>query len=259
VTHQASQSAEVVSTSRGADDETVLNALVVSQSAGKQRVLTAVRRPATNLRHPGVVSLPTMRIPAAMGALLSGLPAGSAGPERPSGSAGSAGNFAFLTVHGARQAFGAPGVGRGLVSYLTEALLSRKLGAADLLETGRLAGGCAIGMVARAFVDDPTGTTESEPTLMHTVLVRVTRGAHLLPSASAAYNEICWVDPALLLLAWRCRDAQMLFPQANPFEICIRGLCIRSGVRLLEAGGVFDSDGVPDPVGDGLNGETARP
>lgn len=231
--HHVSQTAGAAAHSRSVSGGTVLNALLVSQSPGASRMLTVVRRPGVNPRHPGVVSLPTMRIPAAVAPLLP--PRRRPEPQ---------GEVTFHRLQGARQMFGVPGAGLGLASFLTESLLSRKLGAAELLENGQLTGWCSFRMVAEGAVDDPTGTTDSEFTLMHTILVQVTTGAHHLPRESAAYSDIQWVDTRSFLLAWQRRDAQSLFPRANPFEICIRGLCIKSGVELLRAADCrFELDG----------------
>lgn len=203
-------------------------------------MLVALRRAVTNVRHPGVVSLPTMRVPAATKVLL---PTPAHEPDVQD-------EVEFRGVLREQEQFGVPGAGAVAASYLTEAILSRKLGAADLLETGQLTGWCAVRMTAEGIVDDPTGTTDSELTLMYTILVRIDTGANLLPTESAAYSHIRWVDPKLFLLAWHRRDAQLLFPDANPFEICIRGLCIRSGVQLLKM-----IDGLVDVHQDGTGGE----
>ncbi len=208
----------------GVDGETVLNALLITGDPPGRRILVAVRRPDTNPRHPGVVSLPTMRIPTALGLLMA--------PWQALGPAGAAD---FSPVEGAGQPFGRPGAGRGLASFLAETLLSRKLGAADLLEAGRLRGRCALRLLSVAVVDDPTGTTRAELTRMYTLVIQVDAGGQLMPRESASYSEIRWVDRDLFRYAWRTRDAQLLFPDANPFEICIRGLCVISGVRLMDA------------------------
>jgi hypothetical protein len=201
---------------------TVLNALVTSRVDGETKVLVVVRRPETNQRHPGVVSLPTMRIPDGLGTgldVLAELPP-SADPV-------------IKMVDGPPTAFGRAGAGKVMTSFLAEALLSRKLDAAPLLERGQLRGYCSLRGVATADVDDPGGTEDTEPTLMFTLLLEVTHGASLLPTYSASYTHIKWVEPALLRQAFKTRDGQLLFPTANPLDVCIRGLCIRAGVELL--------------------------
>lgn len=114
--------------------------------------------------------------------------------------------------------------------------MARKLGAADLLEEGQLQGACQLKMLSAAAVDDPTGTGRREFTYMYTVAVELREGAALLPFSTASYSHIRWVEVSELMDRWDHRDALALFPQANPFEICIRGLCIRSAVALLRDG-----------------------
>jgi hypothetical protein len=147
----------------------------------------------------------------------------------------------LLLMHGAdvtsgpASGLGRPGASGDLVTYLAEVVFARKLGCSLLLEEGRLTGSCRLGLVDEADVDDPGGTGISELTRMFTIEVTLSSGADLIPKETSAYCRLQWVDAAELIMAWRLRDAQLLYPDANPLEICIRGLCIRSGVVLLEA------------------------
>lgn len=200
----------------------VLNALICRMLEDHREVTVAVRRAQTNRRHPGVVSLPTMRVP------LIGLPFVEryrplASRERPM----------FERVAGQVEEFGVPGAGRSMWAFLTETLLARKIGVSGLLEEGRLRGMCALRLIGAGAVDDPTGTRGIEATLMYTLAIEITQGAKLIPLSSPSYSYIRWVHDHALGTAWRQRDGQSLVPEANPLEVCIRGLCIRSGVELL--------------------------
>lgn len=198
----------------------VLNALICSGGDTPSHVLLGLRRRSTNARHPGVVSLPTIRIPSALEPLLTAAPAGV--------------ESSFESISGPVEPIGArPDGERGITQYLVEALLARKLDAGDLLEEGRLLGTCQLRMLSCASVDDPGGTGVHELTRMYTAIVDVHDGAPLFPHSSASYSHIRWVPVDLLIDCWDRRDALALVPDANPFEICIRGLCIRSGVELL--------------------------
>jgi hypothetical protein len=139
----------------------------------------------------------------------------------------------LVPIAGSVARFGVGGAGQTPSAFLAEALLARKIGVASLLEQQRIRGLCALRMLGSGSVDDPTGTGIAEWTRMYTLAIDVEVGAQLVPDASASYSQIRWVTPTDLRDAWQSRDGQRLFPDANPLEICIRGLCIRSGVALL--------------------------
>jgi hypothetical protein len=202
---------------------TVLCVLAVDRATRPMRLLLGIRRPDTNARHPGIVSLPTMRIPDAVGPQLRRLAGGPARGGLPS----------FHPVSAPVEQWGIPGAGHRLVPFLLESMLSRKLGADRLLEAGLLGGNCSLRMLAVDAVDDADGTGVTELTCLYTVVAEVTRGAEWLAGDTASYKFLQWITFDEFRESWRLRDAQYLFPHANPFEICIRGLCIRTGIELL--------------------------
>jgi hypothetical protein len=206
-----------------ADPAPVLNLLITATNNGKKKVLVAVRRRATNERHPGVISLPTMRIPSEFAAILAEQAALDSESQFP--------------VYVPAEPVPVGHTGRKPpVVFLAESLLCRKLGVADLLEYGRLTGRCSLRLVTQRDVEDPNGTSITEPTRMFTVVVDLDGEDISFPVETASYSEIHWVEPDLLVASWYARDGQMLLPDANPFEICIRGLCVQSGVELIQRG-----------------------
>lgn len=184
------------------------------------QILVAVRAQETNPRHPGVVSVPTMRIPLALADRLTG-------GELPE-------DGGYLDLLGPGQPFGTTGAGSSIEGLLVESILCKKIISGSMLESGEIQGACSVRCVSKADVDDPTGRDgRVEPTLMVTIVAECEKGGKYLEGKSASYSEITWIDQQDLMTSWRRRDAQFLFPDANPFEICIRGLCVSSAVHVL--------------------------
>jgi len=197
----------------------VLSVVFLRREPGRQ-ILVGVRAQDTNPRHPGVVSVPTMRIPLELAALLTR----GENPEE----------GGYLNILGPRRTFGTAGSGTSIEGLLVESVLTKKIISGHMLESGDIQGTCSVRCVSKAAVDDPTGRDGAvEPTLMVTIVAECEKGGKYLEGNSASYSEITWLDPQDLMTSWQRRDAQFLFPDANPFEICIRGLCISSAVHVL--------------------------
>jgi hypothetical protein len=202
----------------------VVAGLVLDEGSGQ--VLVGIRDVQQNRRHPGVVSVPTLRVPLPLARELCAgrLPSPScrvlelSGPWRPIGGAGST---------------------RSLEGLVFETILAKKLVHGDSLEFGAVQGRCAAQLAMLDDVDDPTGRDgRNELTLMVTLVAYLRDARAYVRSRTASYAALDWLPPDEVIEAWRKRDAQRLFPQANPFEICIRGLCMRSAVYLLESAAV---------------------
>jgi hypothetical protein len=195
-------------------------AFVFLRDVPRPQVLVGIRRPEHNERHPGVVSVPTLRIPQeVMYSLLRDVPDALTTPS---------------DLSGPQVCFGAPRATTTLEGLLTEAVLAKKLRMGDLLEAGLLSGSCFVRCLLGGDVEDPTGRDgRVEPTLMVTIVAKLRHGADQLPTSSASYSALSWVAPEEFVMAWRTRDGQRLFPRANPLEVCIRGLCVQSAVRVL--------------------------
>jgi hypothetical protein len=183
--------------------------LLIERVDQPSRLLMGVRDPRVNVRHPGVLSTVTQRTPALL-------------------------SDALIDASPGEQKIGS-GIGpRGLLSYVAESVLSRKLDASHLLEAGNLAGSVTFARRMVDVVDDPLGTQISESTSMVTLRVCIDRGADKIPSSSTSYLRLDWVDKKDLGLAFRTHDALLLIPDADPFLVCIHGLCVKSAVAALD-------------------------
>ena len=182
--------------------------LLVERADQPDRLLLGVRDPSVNPRHPGVLSTITQRLPPLVAAALA-----ADAPDE--------------------QRFGGSGGVRGLLSYVAESVLSRKLGIAAQLETGQIQGSVSYAYEMSEMVDDPLGTDVAEQTSMLTLRVSIERGADLVPFSSVSYLRLDWVLKGNLARAFHTRDALLLVPDANPFMVCIHGLCVKSAVMTL--------------------------
>lgn len=198
--------------------------LVMVPADDPELVLVGIRSSEGNVRHPGVVSIPTMRVPAEWAIQETGVI--RSGETR--------------QLEGAEGTFGRTRSTSTAAGYAVEALLSKKVLDGSLLDTGYTSGRCAFRLAMRSDVDDPTGQDGSiEDTLMLTVLAICDFGADALRGRSHSYSQLEFVRSSDLVKAWRQRDGQLLFPAANPLEVCIRGLCVESAVRLLDSPAVI--------------------
>jgi len=192
--------------------------LVMVPAIDLELVLVGIRSSEGNARHPGVVSVPTMRVPLEWAIQETGLLRN--GETRQLGT--NEGNF------------GRPGSTSTAAGYAVESLLAKKILDGSLLDRGDVHGRCAFRLAMRSHVDDPTGMDGGvEDTLMLTVLAICDSGPAALRGHSHSYSRLEWVRSSDLVKAWGERDGQLLFPDANPLEVCIRGLCVESAVRLL--------------------------
>jgi hypothetical protein len=202
----------------------VFVASIVVTGRGDREVYLGVRRPVlTSSRHPGVLSTLTMSIPepffrAALAEFdHSDLPA--------------VGEVLQSTATVERAVGEANGMGSPSV-FLAESLLARKLEIGHLLVNGDLCGQLRLLGVASDVVNDPKGGGAAEHTMMATFGLTLTGGVALLPGSSSSYSRLAWVDGSALGEALAQNDALLLLPDADPFEVCIHGLCVRSAAEL---------------------------
>ncbi|MGW2635584.1 hypothetical protein [Streptomyces sp. NPDC001348] len=198
-------------------------AFVFLREDPRPQVLAAIRRPECNDRHPGVVSVPTIRIPRELALQLACVD--SVGMAELAGGAGDR----------LRRQFGASRATTTVEGLLVETVMSKKLRMGDALEAGLVRGECFVQGVLRGDVEDPTGRDgRVESTFMVAVVARVLSGIDAFPVSTASYSALSWVDEKEFVLAWHTRDGQRLFPDASPLEVCIRGLCVQAAVRVLD-------------------------
>lgn len=222
--HSADETSE--SSPRPLDTVAVIS-VVVRNAERHNAVLLGVRRSAgTSSRHPGVLSTFTMRVPRPIlvEAMIAG---GLKGDEE-----FEAGQLSRMPNSDTRD-FGVPNGFEHVSVFLVESLFARKLGLSDALVNGEIRGTIRPLGIAFDIVEDPNGGYPEERTLMLTYVVDVEVGAELIPDATPSYNPIEWVDGASLERAVRSHDALILLPDANPWEVCLHGLCVRSAASFL--------------------------
>ncbi|HEY1574261.1 MAG TPA: hypothetical protein VGG05_23170 [Pseudonocardiaceae bacterium] len=187
---------------------TFVVSLLIERSDMPGRLLMGVRTPRHNPRHPGVLSTITQRAPLVLADT--------------------------LVAHGRSNFhFGVQRAGMMLPSLMAEAVMARKLGIGQFLEQGMFRGQVSLVSDVTDVVDDPLGTQISELTRMITLRVRLTTGAELIPTSNASYMRLDWVETGKLSTALTHHDALILIPDADPFLVCIHGLCVRSAAAAL--------------------------
>jgi hypothetical protein len=195
--------------------------LVVVDDRRPGWMLLGVRRPsALSTRHPGVLSTPTMRLPADTFAAMSETcpdPAGTPGMHPIDGPA--------LTLgRGGRTASNA--------ALVLESLLAAKLGLADALGDGRFHAAAYPRYLSLDEVGDPLGTERGEWTAMLTYEVRVLAGVPAIPPSTGGYQRLVWVDAAKVPQALAQHDALLLDETLDATEVCVQGLCVRVAAHL---------------------------
>lgn len=190
----------------------------IHRDAQMSETLLGVRRQtAVSVRHPGVLSTPTSRVPETLlRSVIDTFPADGLQllPDLPATPIGSEGSLQY------------PG------SYLVESLMARKLGLSEALVRGVIRGTAQPRMIAAEEVADPLGTDETEHTVMLTLSVVLTAGSDHIPSSTGSYSRLIWAPTELIGKALVARDALLIDDTLNPFEVCIDGLCIRSVAYL---------------------------
>jgi hypothetical protein len=206
----------------------VVSALV-RNAADPNDVLLGVRRPtSTSARHPGVLSTLTMRVSEAMFAAAVNEAFGAPTPYPAVGE--------VVCAQGAGvDPLGEPNGFERTSTFLAESLLARKVGLADALVSGALHGSVRPLGLASDVVEDPKGGYDAELTTMLTYLVEFDRASVSIPERTSSYDPIAWVNAADLARAVATHDALVLLPEANPWEVCLHGLCMHSAVDLLAA------------------------
>ena len=186
------------------------------------RILVGVRRRTPlALRFPGVLSTPTIRVPPAVFALLTGA------YEVPRGECGT------WAVAGAPVLVGHSGHPRSVDGFVLDELLSRKLGLAGALVEDRFEATAVPRHLALDRVSDPLGTERAEWTAMLSYGIRVDRGWDEVPESTESYSRLVWAPVDRLPDALARKDALHVDDTLDPFEVCIDGLCMRLAAALI--------------------------
>jgi len=183
----------------------VIAVTVLRDGADGTEVLTVVRRPETNATHPDVLSVPTMRVPVG------------------------------LADHWPSAASDATGIA-GL-AFCVEALLSRKLGLADVLELGevRYRLGRLGAWQGTSFIGVDGERDITEDLTMFNVAVYLTRGGHHVPAGTASLAPITWTREETFHAIVETGDVALLDADLDAVLVCVRGLCVETSRRLLQS------------------------
>jgi hypothetical protein len=186
------------------------------------KVAVTVRRATTNTSFPNSLSVPTQRIPANLAHSATGTAIADFSEPHDA-------FFDLNWVDSDAQS------GNDPVIFVVESILSRKLELAAALEEKRFSYWASVGMLASAMVADPMGHDESgaEYIAMMNVIVMVTEGTELMPNSSAAYELIAWRPATDLQRSVELNDALIVVPGGDPFQLCVKGLCLRTTCQLI--------------------------
>lgn len=202
--------------------------LVVLDGTGKDgsvtkdsKLLVTVRDPLNNRTHPGVVSVPTIRLPSALAVEIR------------------QGRY-VSNQFGSTELFECVGMnnwdadGHSSIVFAAKTVLCQKLGAADALESGELlfSAGVAASSTGWSYYDDEPSPS-GEFIRMTTLMVSIIRGAGTFAPQTSSYSSVMWCKVGIFLRAARTRDVSAL--GYDPLSICIHGLCIASAYNVLAA------------------------
>jgi hypothetical protein len=189
----------------------VLALTLVRRRADQFEILTGARTAAANRTHPGVVSVPTLRVPEVI----------------------AAGWLGELPRRGHAEFTANDELARELTN-----MLARKLGVADALELGRLRlrqldlgawqGTSVIG-------EDEHGLLTEDLTMFN-ACVEVLDGAELFPAETASYSPLVWARADDFLRMVDTREVAALNADLDELLFCVYGLCLESAARMLREG-----------------------
>lgn len=212
---------------QGPDAREVLS-LVVLDGTGDDgsvtddsQVLVTVRDPLNNRTHPGVVSVPTIRVPAALAVELRQ-------GQYVSNQFGSTELFERVATNSWDTD------GHSPIVFAVKTVLCQKLGVADALESGGLlfSAGVAGSSTGWSYYDDEPSPS-GEFIQMTTLVVSITRGVGTFAPQTSSYSSMTWRKVGIFLRAVRTRDVSTL--GYDPVSTCIHGLCIVSAYNVLSA------------------------
>ncbi len=186
-------------------------------------VLVCVRNGVVNRTHPEVVSVPTQRIPAVLA-------------ERILDKNKSEGTEGDTLLYREHRTSSLDANGHNELIYIVEALLARKLGIGDSLETDCLTFEAALAGSLEGIAQYPN-LCEAEPLRMLNVVVYLRSGAKLFPERTESYDLIKWAPVKGFLKMWYGekdpREIGLSGQQA--MGVCVDGLCIASSADVLSA------------------------
>ncbi len=212
---------------QGTDASEVLSLVVLDGTRDNgsvtddSQILVTVRDPLNNRTHPGVVSVPTIRVPAALAVEL-----------RQGKCVSNQFGSTELFERAATNSWDTDG--HSPIVFAVKTVLCQKLGVADPLESGDLlfSAGVAGSSTGWSYYDDEPSPS-SEFIQMTTLVVSVTRGVGTFAAQTSSYSSMTWRNVGIFLHAARTRDVSTL--GYDPVSTCIHGLCIVSAYNVLAA------------------------
>lgn len=200
-----------------------------SSGSAEEGVLFCVRNREVNLTHPDVVSVPTQRIPSSVGQKLddTGTPNGVFGDTQLLSSA---------------KISNSETDGHNAMIYAIEALLARKMGVANHLESNELMFTAELSGYHHGRARYPKGTganrdvDDDEELKMLNLLIQIDKGAHLFPDSTISYGVQKWTTVSKFIKMWDSKDPTIvgLTPE-QAIGCCVDGLCITSTYDILSA------------------------
>lgn len=211
----------------GRDVREVLSLVVLDRTeedgpvTENSQLLVTVRDPFNNRTHPGVVSVPTIRLPAVLAVEL------RQGQH-------------LSSQFGSTELFECTGMnswdadGHSPIIFAVKATLCQKLGLADALESGSLlfSASVAASSAGWSYYDDEPSPS-GEFIRMTTLMVSIIRGVSMFTPQTSSYSSVIWSKVGTFLRAARARDVSTL--GYDPVSMCIHGLCIVSAHDVLAA------------------------
>jgi hypothetical protein len=194
----------------------------IRETTRDSELLVVVRDVTTNLTHPNVISVPTQRIPVSLFSDIIG--SGKLAIKTQSTT-----YFTGEWIANNRQN------GHNPIIYAIEALLARKLGAANALETRTLAFESQLKamMVGQSYHPQLPIERRYENISMLNIKVFIDRYNHEFPSQTASYSHILWTSVETFIETVQKKQPEILEPNLDPLEYCIHGLCIWSTYNIL--------------------------
>jgi hypothetical protein len=177
-----------------------------------------VRDPATNRTHGDVISVPTMRVPAALIDAVLVL-------------AGKGERHGNTTLYKSERTENVSLDGHHPVIFAVEGILAQKLGVADPLEEGLVTFNAApvAETVGTSVYNEPQ--RHYEQIRMVGIEVGLTRGQGLFPARTPSYSSVLWVPVKEFLRSVETKNPAAL--GLDPFKFCIYGLCIATTYDVL--------------------------
>jgi hypothetical protein len=202
---------------------TVLDISAGGRIARDTKVRICVRNRDVHRTHPDIVSVPTQRVPTTVAEDL-------ILAARPSQKFGDTLLFAERPISSEVES------GQNSIIYAVESLFSRKLGISSALEREEISFTASLAGVQEGYALY-SELNIKEYLRMLNVLVRITKGSHILPDKTASYSGSRWVSISAYFEMWRSKDVTQVGVSAKDAlrGVCVDGLCISSTYDILAA------------------------